>query len=102
MREGQREALGLVISCLGGVGLLAGLLGWPILLETALGYVLFGGAGLGALLYLLFTLRRGNNIALGFVTLGVYGALTLGSSFGVMWYFMSYLPTPRRTWLGAD
>lgn len=93
MREGQREALGLIISLLGIAGLLAGLLGFPFLFESTWGYVLFGGAGICALVYVLLALRRGANLALGIVELGLFSTLAFGMAFGIMWYFMSYLPT---------
>lgn len=93
MREGQREALGIVISCLGIAGMLAGFPGLSGLLQGTWGYVLFGGAVIGALLYLILTLRLRKNILLGFISLGLIGALAFGSTYEVMWYFMTYMPT---------
>ena len=92
MREGQREALGIVISCLGIAGLLAGFPGLSGLLKGTWGFVLFGGAVIGALLYVFVTLRIGNKIFAALLVLGLFSALSFGSTYGVMWYFISYLP----------
>ncbi len=92
MREGQREALGIVISCLGIAGLLAGFPGLSGLLKGTWGFVLFGGAVIGALLYVFITLRIGNKIFAALLVLGFFSALSFGSTYGVTWYFISYLP----------
>jgi hypothetical protein len=92
MREGQSEALGLFISCIAIIGFLLGFPGFSVLFRGPLSIILVGSAILGALLFIVFTLRRRRNVLVGIIALLLFGALAFGSTYGVMWYFMSYMP----------
>lgn len=92
MREGQREALGLFVSCTAIIGFLLGFPGLSVLLDGLLSIILVGGAAVGALMFIAFTVRRGRNVLVGVIALLLSGALAFGSTYGVMWYFISYMP----------
>lgn len=92
MRQASREALELLISCVGLIGLLAGFPGLSVILNGPIGYILFAGAIIAALLFLIVELRRGSSLPRSAIELGLVGGITFGSVYGAMWYFMSYLP----------
>lgn len=92
MREGQREALGLFVSCPAIIGFLLGFPAISVLLNGPLSIILVGGAALGALLFIAFTIRRGRNVFGGVVALLLFGVLAFSSTYGTMWYIMKYLP----------
>lgn len=92
MSVGQREAIGFLISCVGGLGFLAGFPGFSVLLNGPVGYMLLGGTALAIILFFVATLQSHKNIFGSVMLLGLFALLSWGATYGTMWYFMTYLP----------
>ena len=91
MRAASREALGLFLGGMGGLGFLVGFSPLINVLPT-FGWIFGLMLVAGALLFVIAELRRNRSFVGAFVELTLFGVLAFGSVFGTMWYFTTYLP----------
>ncbi len=81
---GANEVLGMFVGCVGAYGLLMGLL--PAVAQSGLGYILLAGAGVAAVLSVIFDLRLGYTPARSLLRLGFIAIVVLGLMVGLFWY----------------
>lgn len=78
--------------CVALIGFLAGWSPLHVWLNGAIGLILLGGALVGAILFIVTNHPLSGRLIVGLIVLLVTGMLAFGSTFGVMWYFTTYLP----------
>ena len=83
----SREAMGMFISCVGIIALLAGLM--PKLLSGAIGLMLIVGAVVGAVLTVVLDMRFGGSARKSLLGVLAVGVITFGLVYGPIWYLMS-------------
>lgn len=83
----SREALGMFISCVGIIALLAGL--FPKLLIGMLGLILVAGAAISAILTVVLDIRFGKSLKKSLLGVLLVGAIVFGLIYGLIWYLMS-------------
>lgn len=83
----SREALGMFISCVGIIALLAGL--FPKLLTGTLGLVLVAGAAISAILTVVLDMQAGSSLKKSLLGILIVGIFAFGAIYGLIWYLMS-------------
>ncbi len=93
MSSAARQPLGIVLSCTALIGFFAGFVSLNGYLTNIVGLVVYVVALLGAVLYIVAILQTRKSLSIGLLVLFLVGILGFCSTFGVMWYFTSYLPS---------
>ena len=83
------EFLGIIVSCVGALALLLGLI--PDMIRGPLGLALLGFATLAVAGHLLVTARAGQPVMRGIVEAAVVAGAAFALVYGVIWYFTVYL-----------
>lgn len=91
MQQGRLGALGIIVTSLAIVGLVMGFPGLSILLNGAWGFVMFGMAALGGLIYVLLSVRLGKNLVVSLLILALFSTLAFSVTLGAMRYLLAGL-----------
>ncbi len=100
MRGVSREALGLFISGVSGLAFLIGLM--PLVrVPVVIGLLFWIAAVGGAIFFIVAAIRAKNNLAFALLELLLVGGFCFICLYGVMWYFLVYLPNSGQPFLGS-
>jgi hypothetical protein len=88
-----RETLFIYVGGVAGFAFLAGLMPLADLLTGPIGLLLTFTAALGAAWFVNSRVRQGGSAAGATLELALVGAFTFLVLYGVMWYFLTYLPS---------
>ncbi len=98
MRAALREAMGLYIIGIGGAAFLIGLM--PLVrMPPLIGFMFWIAAIAGALFFIIATIRAKGNLVSALLELILVGTFCFISVFGVMWYFLVYVPSSGQPFL---
>jgi hypothetical protein len=92
MSSGARESLSLLLTCTALLGFFAGFAPLNSYLTNAVGLVLYIGIAFAVLFFMIDRLRMGKDTAIGLFVLVLVGSIGFISTFGIMWYFTTYIP----------
>ncbi len=98
MDRSVRDARSLYVSGIGGIAFLFGIAPFVNLVFTPIGLIFAVAAVFGALFMVIARLRDGFNPTKIFLELAIIGGFVFFVLYGVMWYFMSYMPSQPGMW----
>ena len=96
MSGAARDGLGIWLTCTGVIGFFAGLQAMNSYLTGLPGLVVYIGALLGAAVFMIARQRQRRSWKLSLFVLLILGIIGFSSTFGILWYFTSYLPSTGR------
>ncbi len=93
------HAHSLYVGGVAGIALLLGFAPFFNLIFSVYTFVAVVAAVLGAVFLVVIRLRQGFTAAIAFIELAIMGAFVFIMLYGIIWYFVSYVPTHPNIWV---
>ena len=98
MDRGARDALSLYVSGIGGIAFLLGLCPFVDLLHSIIGLMFGIAAVLGGVFVVIIRGQQGQSATFAIMELAIVGGFTFAMLYGIMWYFITYVPSQGTAW----